>query len=375
MFRERAEGELSIRNLRIAGPTPLPPEVIAAMQRPMVPHRGAWFRRFVKQLLGRLRVLHRTDGEVFVLPGTGSAGWEIAIVNLLVPGDRVLLLVNGDFGERWRRVAERFGVELIVRTIPYGQAFKAEQVAHWLEELPKVRAVFVVYNETSTGVTNPLPEIAAVVRAAGAVLAVDGVSAVGGLPLEMDAWGVDLIFSGSQKAWMCPPGLVIVGVGPRTWEVIERASYPRAFWDLREYRAAARSGDLPSTAPITHLYALEAAVDLIEGEGLENVWRRHQELAAWFRTAATELGFRCFAEPGYESATVTALEPPPGIPADELVTRLEERHGIAVNGGQGGLKGKIIRVGHVGWVRRSDLEDVIQALALELEASFSSKSA
>ncbi|MCM8744923.1 alanine--glyoxylate aminotransferase family protein [Thermomicrobium sp. CFH 73360] len=371
MAQERADRERTIRNLRIAGPTPLPPAVLAAMQRPMVPHRGVWFRGFVKALLGRLRVLHRTDGEVFVLPGTGSAGWEIAIVNLLVPGDRILLLVNGDFGERWWRVAERYGVELIVRQIPYGRAFRAEQVARWLEECRGVRAVFIVYNETSTGVTNPLPEISAVVRSAGALLAVDGVSAVGGLPLEMDAWGIDLIFSGSQKAWMCPPGLVIVGVGPRAWEAVERAGFPRAFWDLREYRTAARSGDLPSTAPISLLYALDAAVGLIEAERLENVWRRHQELAAWFRMAAQELGLRCFAEPGYESATVTALEPPPGIGADELVTRLEEQHGIAVNGGQGRLKGKIIRVGHMGWVQRSDLEEVVQALARELQASVS----
>ncbi|MCS7051042.1 MAG: aminotransferase class V-fold PLP-dependent enzyme, partial [Thermomicrobium sp.] len=176
----------------------------------------------------------------------------------------------------------------------------------------------------------------------------------------------DLVFSGSQKAWMCPPGLVIVGVGPRAWDAIDAAGFPRAFWDLREYRAAAQTGDLPSTAPISLLYALEAAVDLIEAEGLENVWERHRQLAAWFRAAVQELGFRCFAEAGHESATVTALVPPFGVAADRLVTRLEERHGIAINGGQGRLKGKIVRVGHMGWVHRGDLEEVVAAFATEI---------
>ena len=356
-----------VRNLRIAGPTPLPPAVLAALQRPMVPHRGRWFRAFVRGLLQRLRVLHRTDGDVFVLAGTGSAGWEIAIVNLLRPGDRVLLLVNGDFGERWRRVAERFGVELVVRETPYGQAIRPEQVDEALRQTSGIRAVFLVYNETSTGVLNPLSEIARIVRDAGALLAVDGVSAIAGCPFDMDAWGVDLVFSGSQKAWMCPPGLVLVGVGPRAWEAVERAGYPRAFWDLREYRSAARTGDLPSTAPISLLYALEAAVTLLENEGLENVWKRHRELASWFRTVTASLGFRCFAEPGFESPTVTALVPPSGIDPEELVTRLETRYGIAINGGQGRLKGQIIRVGHMGWVDRVDLENVYAVLRRELE--------
>ncbi|MCX7623721.1 MAG: alanine--glyoxylate aminotransferase family protein [Thermomicrobium sp.] len=357
-----------IRNLRIAGPTPLPPEVVAALQRPMVPHRGAWFRSFVRDLLGRLRVLHQTDGEVFVLPGTGSAGWEVAIVNLLRPGDRVLLLVNGDFGERWCRVAERFGLDLVVREVPFGRAVRPEAVARWLDESPGTRAVFLVYNETSTGVTNPLREIAAVVRESGALLAVDGVSAVAGCPLEMDAWGVDLVFSGSQKAWMCPPGLLIVAVGPRAWPAVERAGFPRAFFDLREYRAAARTGDFPSTAPVSLLYALEAAVARIEAEGLERVWRRHEELAGWFRFAASELGFRCFAEAGFESPTVTALLPPAGIDPERLVATLEERYGIAINGGQGRLKGKIVRVGHMGWIERVDLESVCAALQREVGA-------
>lgn len=357
-----------VRNLRIAGPTPLPPAVVAALQKPMVPHRGRWFRGFVQKLLERLRFLHRTDGDVFILPGTGSAGWEITIVNLLRPGDRVLLFVNGDFGQRWQRVAERYHLDLVVRSVPSGTAIRSEFVARELAAQRKVHAVFVVYNETSTGVTNPLRDIAAVVRESGALLAVDGVSAVAGLPLEMDVWGVDLVFSGSQKAWMCPPGLVIVGVGPRAWEAVEKAGFPRAFWDLREYRIAAGTGDLPTTAPISLLYALDAAVSLIEEEGLEKVWERHAVLAQWFRESMREIGFRCFAEPGYESATVTALEPPAGYSADSLVTLLEEKYGIAVNGGQGTLKGKILRVGHMGWVSQGDLEEVYEALAREVGA-------
>jgi len=349
-------------NLRIAGPTPLPPEVITALQRPMIPHRGEAFRTLFRQLLARLRPMHGTD-DVFVLPGTGSAGWEIAIVNTLQPGDAVLAVVAGDFGERWARVASRYGLVVHRVDVPWGQPATAAVVQSGLAAHPEVRAVLYTYNETSTGVANPLREVAAIVRQHGALLLVDAVSAVAGMPLEMDAWGVDLAFSGSQKAWMCPPGLVIVGVGPRVWEAASRAGFPRAFWDLEEYRAQARQGDMPSTAPLSLIYALDAAVSLIEQEGLEHVYARHARLAALFRDGARKVGYRLFADPAYASPTVTALVPPDGISADDVVRTLRERFGIEINDGQGKLKGHIVRVGHMGWVHEPELQRTIEALS------------
>ncbi len=353
---------MRVTDLRIAGPTPIPPAVMQAMQRPMIYHRGNTFRVFFKRLLQRLVQIHQTEGSVLVLPGTGSAGWEIALVNTLSPGDRVLAVVNGDFGARWARVAERFGLEVVRVEVPWGYAATVEHVRPALEAHPDVKAVLYTYNETSTGVANPLAEMGDLVRRHGALLLVDGVSAVAGMPLEMDAWGVDLVFSGSQKAWMCPPGLVIVGVGPRAWGATKAARFPRAFWDLREYREQAETGDMPSTAPLTLLYALEAACDLIEAEGLERVFARHRALAELVRSGATELGFRLFADPSFASPTVTALLPPEGLDADTVVQGLRTRHGIEVNAGQGRLRGKILRIGHMGWVHEPELRRVLAAL-------------
>jgi aspartate aminotransferase-like enzyme len=359
---------MRVTDLRVAGPTPIPPAVMQAMQRPMTYHRGAPFRRFFERLLQQLRQIHRTDGTVLVLPGTGSAGWEIALVNTLSPGDRVLAIVAGDFGERWARVAQRFGLEVVRVEVPWGRAATVADVRPALERNPDVKAVLYTYNETSTGVANPLAEVGELVRQHGALLLVDGVSAVGGLPLDMDAWGVDLVFSGSQKAWMCPPGLVIVGAGTRVWQAIQQARFPRAFWDLQAYRDLARSGEMPSTAPLTLLYALAAACDLIDAEGLERVFARHRALAELVRAGATDRGYRLFADPAFASPTVTALLPPEGVEADSVVRELCRRHGIVVNGGQGCLRGTILRVGHMGWVHEPELQRFLVALDEVTEA-------
>jgi len=359
---------MRVTDLRIAGPTPIPPAVMQAMQRPMTYHRGIPFRTFFKRVLRQLQEIHRTDGAVLVLPGTGSAGWEIALVNTLSPGDRVLALIAGDFGERWARVAQRFGLEVVRVEVPWGRAATAAHVHAALQSAPDVKAVLYTYNETSTGVANPLAEVGELVRQHGALLLVDAVSAAAALPLEMDRWGVDLVFSGSQKAWMCPPGLVIVGVGSRAWRAVDRARFPRAFWDLQTYRELARSGEMPSTAPLTLLYALAAACDLIQSEGLERVYARHRAMAELVRAGALALGYRLFAEPPFASPTVTALLPPEGVEADSVVSELYRRHRIEVNGGQGPLRGTILRVGHMGWVHEPELRRFLAALGEVTEA-------
>lgn len=355
-------------NLRIPGPTPLPPAVLRAMQREMIPHRGPVFRSFFRHLLQQVQRIHQTEGDVVILPGSGSAGWEAAIVNTLSPGDTVLVFVTGDFGERWARVAERLRLNVVRVSVPWGQAATPEVVAPALEAHPTARAVLYTYNETATGVTNPLPAIAPLVRDHGALLLVDGVSAVGGIPVEMDAWGIDLILSGSQKAWMCPPGLVIMGIGPRVWEAYERADYPRFFWDLREARDAAKTGNTPTTAPLTLLYALQAACDILETEGLDSVYARHQHLAQVVRTGLEALDYRLYAAEGYRSNTVTAAIPPEGVAVPEVVKRLRTGFGIEIADGQGPIKDRVIRVGHMGWVHEPELERTLAALRVVTEA-------
>jgi aspartate aminotransferase-like enzyme len=349
-------------NFRLPGPTPLPPEVVEALGRDMIPHRGPAFRDFYRETLRLARDLHRTDGNVLTWAATGSAGWEVAIVNLLSPGDRVLVAVNGNFGDRFARVAERFGLDVKRLDVPWGTPILPEQVRSALAEHPDVSAVLLVHNETSTGVTNPLREIAAAVRDHGALVIVDAVSAAGALPLHVDEWGIDFVFSGSQKAWMCPPGLLIAAVGPRAWDAYQRSTYRRFFWDIGEARKMADQGMTPTTPPLSLLYAFRAALDMISAEGLENVWQRHQCLGALTRDGVRAAGMEVFAVRGYESDTVTAFRPPAGIAAREMLVRLRERHGVEAQGGQAHLTDQVVRIGHMGWVHEPEMREAIAAV-------------
>lgn len=350
-------------NFRLPGPTPLPPAVTAALGREMIPHRGPVFRDLFRETLNLARAAHRTDGEVLIWPASGSAGWEVAIVNLLSPGDAVLAAVNGDFGERWARVAHRLGVDVRRLDIPWGEPIVPEQLRAALELHPDVAAVLLVHNETSTGVTNPLRELVAVVRDHGALALVDSVSGVGALPLEVDDWGIDFVLSGSQKAWMCPPGLLIVAVGPRAWAATERSRFPRFFWDLADTRDMARQGMTATTPPLSMIYAYHAALNLIAAEGLENTWERHRRLGELTREGVTHAGLELFAQEGYRSNSVTALLPPDGATASQVLDVLRDDFGIEAQGGQAHLKDRLVRIGHMGWVHEADIVQVNAALA------------
>src|SRR5215217_5158856 len=349
-------------NFRLPGPTPLPPPVIAALGREMIPHRGPAFRALYSETLELAREIHRTDGDVLTWPATGSAGWEVAVVNLLSPGDPVLVGVNGNFGERFARVAGRLGIDVRRIDVAWGKPILPAQLRTALEAHADVKAVFLVHNETSTGVTNPLRELAAVVRDHGALVVVDAVSSAGALPLEVDAWGIDFVFSGSQKAWMCPPGLLIVAAGPRAWAAHQRSSYPRFFWDMSEANKAADEGMTPTTAPLSMIYALRAALGMIADEGIQQVWDRHCRLGSMTREGITVAGLQLFAEPGFESNSVTAFQPPADITAGELLEMLRRDYGVEAQGGQGHLADRLVRVGHMGWVHEPEMRQAINAI-------------
>lgn len=350
-------------NFRLPGPTPLPPAVVAALGREMIPHRGPEFRALFRETLRLAREAHRTDGDVLLWPASGSAGWEVGIVNLLSPGDAVLAAVNGDFGERWARVAQRLGLDVRRLDIPWGEPILPEQLRGALEQHPDVGAVLLVHNETSTGLTNPLRELVAEVRDHGALALVDSVSGVGALPLEIDDWGIDFVLSGSQKAWMCPPGLLIVAAGPRAWAASERSRFPRFFWDMADAREMARQGMTSTTPPLSMIFAYHAALELIAEEGLEKTWERHRELGALTREGVTRAGLELFAREGYRSNSVTAVLPPPGATASEVLDVLRQDFGIEAQGGQAHLKDRLLRIGHMGWVHKPEMEQVVDALA------------
>ena len=350
-------------NFRLPGPTPLPPAVLAAMQREMIAHRGPEFRGFYGGLLDKAKIAHRTEGDVLIWPGSGSAGWEIAIVNLFSPGDPVLATMAGSFGERFANVSRRFGLDVRTLEIPWGRAITADDLTAALEQHPDVKAVLIAHNETSTGVTNPLPELARVARAHDKLIVVDAVSSAGGIPLDVDLWDLDFVFSGSQKAWMCPPGLVIATVSDRAWAAHRDSTFPRFFWDMTLAKKAADECITPTTAPLTMLYAFDAALDLILEEGLSNVWARHRRLGDLARTEISRAGLELFADPSHASDTVTAFAPPQGVPASDFLKALENDFGVVAASGQGDYTETLVRLGHMGWAHEPDLVQSLNAIS------------
>ncbi|TXG86006.1 MAG: alanine--glyoxylate aminotransferase family protein [Thermomicrobiales bacterium] len=346
-------------NFRLPGPTPVPPQVYAAMQREMVSHRSAEFSAFYLDLLARLRRIHRTESDVLVWPGSGSAGWEIAITNFLSPGDEVVAMVAGAFGDRFAYVGDKLGLTVHRVDLRWGSAIYPEMVRAALDEHARAKAIFLTHNETSTGVTHPIAELVATARDRDVLTFVDGVSSVAGLPVDFDTWDADYLFSGSQKAWMCPPGITIAAIGSRAWEAYEHAEYPKFFWDAGATRDAAREGHTPTTSPITLDYALDAAARMIEEEGLENVFARHAALGEQTRAGIEAIGLELVAEPGFESNTVPAVQLPPGRSSKQVSRQLFDDYGVTVAGGQAHLADSIIRIGHMGWV---DSDDIVAAL-------------
>jgi aspartate aminotransferase-like enzyme len=355
-------------NFRLPGPTPLPPAVLAAMQRPMIPHRGPESKALLNSILERARLIHQTERDVLIWPGSGSAGWETAIVNLLSPGDEALAVVAGDFGDRFAAVGVGFGLTIHRLDVPWGQSPTAALVDEALRTRPGVKAVFLTHNETSTAVTIPMAAISEVVHEHGALVIVDAVSSAGGLPLKMDAWGLDFVFSGSQKAWMCPPGLMIAAVGPRAWDAIPANGYRRFFWDLRTAKKFADQGMTPTTPPLTLLYAFDAALDLIIAEGVEAVWDRHARLGELTRAGVKALGLELFADEAYGSNTVTAFKVPEGMTARRILKHMREKHEIELQGGQAEYADSIVRIGHLGWAFEADLQAVLDGLAEAIPA-------
>ncbi|MBA2247924.1 MAG: alanine--glyoxylate aminotransferase family protein [Chloroflexia bacterium] len=356
------------RWLRIPGPTVVHPDAVLAQTRDMVPHRGPLMTHFMSDLFAKLRKAHGTQSHVLVWPGSGSAGWEAAIVNFLSPGDRVIATVCGSFGARWASIGEQFGLDVRRVEVEWGQAVTPELFAEALDRAGEVRAAFITHNETSTGVTNPLKELAQLARQAGALVLVDAVSAAGAMPLKTDEWELDWVLSGSQKAWMCPPGLMMAAVSDRALHETGQSGYRRFFWDVKEMAKAADASATLTTPPLSLLFALDAALDAIDTEGLEAVWERHDRLAGFVRRGLTDLGLPLMAAEGFESSSITAFSPPDGISASALRHRVAAASGIEIAVGQGDYADTINRIGHMGWVEEPELAATLEAIARELPA-------
>ena len=281
------------RWLRIPGPTVVHPDAAIAQTRDMIPHRGPEMTEFMGQLRKKAAQVHGTKGRVLFWAGSGSAGWEAGIVNLLSPGDTVVVTVSGGFGERFAQVGALYGLDVRRVEVEWGKAVKPDQ---WSEALDaagdNLKAAFITHNETSTGVTNPLRELAALARAKGALVLVDAVSSAAAMPVDVDDWDLDWTFSGVQKAWMCPPGLMVAAVSDRAMEASKSAGFTRFFFDLAPMAKAADEGSTATTPSISLLYALDAAIDAMLAEGLDAVWARHERLACGVPVRAGGAGHR-----------------------------------------------------------------------------------
>jgi aspartate aminotransferase-like enzyme len=352
--------------LRIPGPTPCPEEVLQAQNKQMINHRGTEFGEIIYQLTDKLKRLFQTENDVFILTGSGTGGMEAVVVNVLSPGDKVLSVSNGAFGDRFAGIAEQFGAEVKRLSFEWGTAVDPESVRRALQEDSSFKAVLVTHNETSTGVTNDLASISAVIKEFDKLLLVDAISGLGSINLPVDKWHCDVVVTASQKGWMAPPGLAMVSVSQKAWEAQANAKMPRYYWDFAKAKSFLEGKrQTPWTPAVSTFYALAVALELVEREGLPNVFARHARVAQAARDGIKSLGLSLFPEEDYASNTITAVKAD-GLDAKKLLQILRDEHKVVLAGGQQKLDGKIFRIGHLGLVTEADIEEVLRTLRVVL---------
>jgi len=348
------------RYLMTPGPTPVPPQVLAAMALPIVHHRSPDFRPTYRQVLDRLKDVYRTQTEVLLYTASGTAGLESVVANLTSPGDRVVAVSAGYFGERWADIARAYGCEVEHIAYEWGETPSADDVASRLAELGGANVVLVTQSETSTGVVCDVRAFAAAAKVAGTLIAVDAISSLGAIPCETDEWGLDSVVSGSQKALMSPPGLMTVSVSDAAWKAREGSAAPRFYLDWERTRVAQESLDAAFTPAVSIVMGLNVALGLILERGLEAAFDEHVRLGRACREGVKAMGLELFSPDDDSSAVVTTVRVPESIDGAQLLLDLRDRFGITLAPGQGPLKGKVFRVGHLGYY---DVFDITTALA------------
>ena len=353
--------------LRIPGPTPLPERVVRSMSRPMIDHRGPEFAAILGEITAGAKRIFKTKHDLLLLTSSGTGGLESAVANLVSPGDEVVAALCGNFGERFAALAAAYGADVVRLEFEWGQPVDADDLRVLLGRHPKAKVVLLTHNETSTGLTNPLRELARVARDADRTVVVDGVSSISSIDIETDAWGIDVAVSGSQKGWMSPPGMALVSVSERAWVQQAKARSPRFYFDWKEAKTWAEKGMTPFTPAIQVAFAMQEGLHMLEEEGLSNVYERHARLARATQAGLQALGFQLYAQDGYRSNTVTSALPPPDLDVAALRKLLDAKYGVVIAGGQGKMTGKMVRVGHLGAVAEGDVVQVIWALEQALE--------
>ncbi|HYX11970.1 MAG TPA: alanine--glyoxylate aminotransferase family protein [Candidatus Acidoferrum sp.] len=349
-------------NLRIPGPTSLPSAVREAGARQMINHRGPEFAGMLERITSGLKPFFGTANDIQLLSCAGTGGLEAAIVNTLSPGDKVLGVSIGAFGDRFAKIAKAYGADVTKVDVEWGHAAAPDAVRDALRAGGTWKAVLLTHNETSTGVMNPIRELAAAIHDAApdALILVDGVSGVGAVPFEQDAWGLDAVVSGSQKSWMSAPGIAFTSLSDRAWTAYESAGMPRFYLDIGKHRESAKAGQTPWTPAVAVVFQLDVALGLMGDEGRDAIFTRHAACAAATRAGLAAMGFDLFADPVHASQTVTCAVLPDDLPWKAFNTELKKRK-LVIAGGQGDLTGKVFRIGHLGTVT---LDEVLACLAV-----------
>jgi aspartate aminotransferase-like enzyme len=341
------------------GPTPVPPEALLAMAMPIIHHRAPDFLPVLDSAKKGLQWLYQTKNDVLILCSTGTGGMDGAVSNFLSPGDDVLVINGGKFGERWTKICQAYGMKVEEILVEWGHAAKPEAVEAALKKNPGIKAVFVQANETSTGVYHDVKSLAAVVKKTDALFVVDAISALVAHDIRTDEWGIDVMIGGSQKGVMLPPGLAFVSVSDKAWKMADRATTPKFYFNFKKERENLAKNQTNFTSAVTLIIGLNACIKMLQDEGLENVLKRHDKLARATRAGATALGLKLFPKESPSNA-LTAIEAPAGIDGQAIYKNLREKYGITGAGGQDKLKGKIFRIAHLGY---ADTFDAITAIA------------
>jgi aspartate aminotransferase-like enzyme len=355
--------------LMTPGPTPLPSEVLLAQAEPIMHHRTPAYGEVFGRLMDGLKEIFLTSNDILVFASSGTGAMEAAVVNCFSPGDRVLVAHGGKFGERFRDLCRTYGLEVVEYAYDWGDTADPTVIFTMLKEHGDIKGVLVTHSETSTGVVNDIEAIGKLVRETPAILIVDSISGAGALEMRTDQWGVDVLVAGSQKALMTPPGLAAVAVSPKAWDLVEKSALPKYYFSFTKARKGL--GDkIPQTAftpAVSLTAAMCRAVDLIKQEGLEEVWRRHEVLAMATRAAVRAMGMELFPRDLERAFAVTAVKVPEGLDGGDITRVMNRKHGVIIAGGQSGLKGKIIRIGHVGYYHYFDVLVAVGALELTLK--------
>ena len=353
----------------IPGPTPVPENVLSCMSKHPIGHRSGDFQEIVKKTTEQLKWLHQTTADVLTITGSGTAAMEAGIINTLSKGDQVICGDNGKFGERWVKVAKAYGLEVKVVKADWGQPLDPNEFKRLLKEDKdgKIKAVILTHSETSTGVINDLKAINCEVKNHGkAITIADCVTSIGACDIPMDEWGIDVIASGSQKGYMIPPGLSFVAMSQRAWEANNQSNLPKFYLDLKQYLKTVNQNSNPFTPAINLYFALEASLTMMQKEGLNNIFARHARHQKATQEGIKAMGLNLFTKENFGSPAITAVKPE-NIDAESIRKAIKNDFDILLAGGQDHLKGKIFRIGHLGFVNNRDIISVISALESTLD--------